>query len=46
VVKAEMKVFDGRQRETLNRMCVKLREGDFVKFLKELMILRSENRED
>jgi DNA-binding MarR family transcriptional regulator len=46
VVKAEMKVLDGRQQETLSRMCVKLREGDAVKFLKELMILRGENRED
>jgi DNA-binding MarR family transcriptional regulator len=46
VVKAEMKVLDGRQQETLSRMCVKLREGDAVKFLKELMILRGETRED
>ena len=41
-----MKVLDGRQRETLSRMCVKLREGDAVKFLKALMILRDEHRED
>ena len=42
-----MKVLDGRERETLSRMCVKLRsEGDAVKFLKELMILRDEHRED
>jgi DNA-binding MarR family transcriptional regulator len=46
VVKAEMKVLDGRQQETLSRMCVKLREGDAVKFVKELMILRGENRQD
>jgi hypothetical protein len=46
VVKAEMKVLDGRQQETLSRTCVKLREGDAVKFLKELMILRGENRQD
>jgi DNA-binding MarR family transcriptional regulator len=46
VVKAEMKVLDGRQQETLSRMRVKLHEGDAVKFLKELMILRGENRED
>jgi hypothetical protein len=37
--KALMSVLDGRQQETLSRMCVKLREGDAVKFLKELMIL-------
>jgi hypothetical protein len=46
VVKAEMKVLDGRQQETLSRMCVKLRDGDAVKFVKELMILRGENRQD
>jgi DNA-binding MarR family transcriptional regulator len=46
VVKAEMRVLDGRQQVMLSRMCVKLREGDAVKFLKELMILRGENRED
>jgi hypothetical protein len=41
-----MTVLDGRQQETLSRMCVNLREGDALKFLKELMILRGENRED
>jgi hypothetical protein len=46
VVKAEMKALDGRQQEMLSRMCVKLSEGDAVKFLKGLMILRGENRED
>ncbi len=46
VVKAEMRVLDGREQETLSRMCVKLREGDAVKFLKELIILRGEHRED
>ena len=34
------------QQETLSRMCVKPYEGDAVKFLKELMILRDEDRED
>jgi hypothetical protein len=46
VVKAEMKVLDGREQETLSRMCVKLREGDAVNFLKELTFLRGENLED
>jgi hypothetical protein len=45
VVKAEMKVLDGHQQETLSRMCVKLSEGDAVNFLKELMILRGENQD-
>ena len=40
-----MKVLDRREQETLSRMCVNLREGDAVKFLKELMILRGEHRE-
>jgi hypothetical protein len=39
-------VLDGRQQVVLSRMCVKLGEGDAVKFLKELMILRGENQED
>jgi hypothetical protein len=46
VVKAEMKVLDGRQQETLSRLCIKLREGDAVMFLKELMLLRGEHQED
>jgi DNA-binding MarR family transcriptional regulator len=46
VVKAEMKVLDGRQQATLSRLCIKLREGDAVKFLKELMLLRGEHYED
>ena len=41
-----MKVLDGRQQETLSRLCIKLREGDAVKFLKELMLLRGEHQED
>lgn len=44
MVMAEMKVRDGR--ETLSRTRVKLREGDAVKSLKELMILRGEHQED
>lgn len=46
LVKAEMKVLDGRHQETLSRLCIKLREGNAVKFVKELMMLRGENRED
>jgi DNA-binding MarR family transcriptional regulator len=46
VVKAEMRVLDGREQESLSRMCVKLREGDAVKFLKELMFLRGPTRDD
>jgi hypothetical protein len=39
-------VLDGRQQETRSHLCVKLREGNAVKFLKELMVLRGENQED
>ena len=46
VVKVGMKVLDGRQQETLSRLCIKLREGDAVMFLKELMLLRGEHQED
>jgi hypothetical protein len=40
-----MRVLDGRQQVMPSGMCVQLRKGDAVKFLKELMILRGENRE-
>jgi hypothetical protein len=46
VVKAEMRVLNGREQETLSRMCVKLCQGDAVKFLKELMIIRGRHQED
>jgi hypothetical protein len=46
VLKTEMRVLGRRQQEALSRLRVKLREGDAVRFLKELMILRGENRED
>ena len=36
--KAEMEVLDGREQTTLSRLCRKLREGDVVKFVKELMV--------
>lgn len=37
VVKARMRVLDGREQETLSRLCRKLREGDLLKFLKEML---------
>lgn len=36
VVKAYMRVLDGRQQETLSELCRKLREGDVVKFISEM----------
>ncbi|MGA9144469.1 MAG: MarR family transcriptional regulator [Candidatus Acidiferrales bacterium] len=38
VVKAEMKVLDGREQMTLIRLCRRLQSGDAVRFLKELMV--------
>jgi hypothetical protein len=38
LVKAEMRVLDGRALITLIRLCQKLLGGDAVRFLKELMI--------
>jgi len=36
MVKAEMKVLDGREQKTLAELCRKLREGDMVRYIKEL----------
>jgi MarR family transcriptional regulator, 2-MHQ and catechol-resistance regulon repressor len=36
VVKAEMRALEGREQETLSRLCRKLKEGDIVKFFKEI----------
>ena len=37
VVKALMRVLDGREQETLARLCLKLRAGDVLKFASEMM---------
>ena len=36
MVKALMRVLDGREQEWISRTCRKLREGDVVKFVSEL----------
>ena len=36
LVKAHMRVIDGREKESLSRICQKLREGDVVKYVSEL----------
>ena len=36
VVKAEMRALEGREQQTLSRLCRKLKEGDFLKFFKEV----------
>jgi DNA-binding MarR family transcriptional regulator len=37
VIKALMRALDGREQESLSKMCRKLREGDVVKFVSEIM---------
>jgi len=37
VVKALMRALDGREQETMSRLCRKLRAGDVMKFTSELM---------
>ena len=40
VVKALMRALDGREQETLSKLCRKLREGLSVNYFKELRIIR------
>jgi len=37
-VKALMRAIDGRQQETLSQICRRLRAGDALKFVKEIMM--------
>jgi DNA-binding MarR family transcriptional regulator len=37
IVKARMKALDGREQEVLGVLCKKLRTGDILKFVKEMM---------
>ncbi|HEX4073758.1 MAG TPA: MarR family transcriptional regulator [Candidatus Acidoferrales bacterium] len=39
VVKAMMRALDGREQETLSRLCRKLREGDASRFLREMRMM-------
>jgi MarR family 2-MHQ and catechol resistance regulon transcriptional repressor len=41
VVKALMRALDGREQETLSKLCRKLREGDDWKYLREFRYLRA-----
>ncbi|MFY9691180.1 MAG: MarR family transcriptional regulator [Candidatus Acidiferrales bacterium] len=43
VVRALMRALDAREQDSISRVCRKLREGDVLKFVKEL---RSEDAED
>jgi len=36
LVKSQMRALDGREKESLSRICRKLREGDVVRFVSEL----------
>lgn len=42
VVKAEMKALEGREQKRLSRLCRKLKEGDAVKFLREIRLKDAE----
>jgi DNA-binding MarR family transcriptional regulator len=39
VIKSLMMVLDGREQETLARLCQKLKEGDIIKFVKEIQFV-------
>ncbi len=40
VVKALLRALDGREQETMSRLLRKLREGDVLKFVKEMRVFR------
>jgi hypothetical protein len=40
MVKSLLRVLDAREQDTLSRICRKLREGDVVKFVRELTMER------
>ncbi|MGD0403149.1 MAG: MarR family transcriptional regulator [Candidatus Acidiferrales bacterium] len=44
VVKSLMRVLDGREQQTLSRLLQKLREGDIVKFVREIRMKRPGER--
>ena len=46
VVKAEMRALDGREQESLERLCRKVRIGNFGKFLREIVMVDPEEMED
>ena len=39
VVKAWMRVLDSREQQTLGRLCRRLREGDVVKFVRDIRVM-------
>jgi|HubBroStandDraft_1064217.scaffolds.fasta_scaffold14753_3 hypothetical protein len=44
VVKAEMKMLEGREQQTLSRLCQKLRKRDVMKWFKEITMEEVEER--
>jgi MarR family transcriptional regulator, 2-MHQ and catechol-resistance regulon repressor len=44
VVKAEMKMLEGREQQTLSRLCQKLRKRDVMKWFKEITMEEMEER--
>lgn len=45
VVKSEMRVLEGREQQTLSRLCRKLRKGDVLKFVREMTMEDLEEEE-
>jgi DNA-binding MarR family transcriptional regulator len=45
VVKSHMRAIDGREQQTLSRVCRKLREGDIIKFVREITMVDVEEGE-
>lgn len=43
VVKSQFRALEGREQSTLSRLCRKLREGDIIKFFKEIVMERDES---
>jgi hypothetical protein len=39
VVKAWMRVLDAREQQSLSRLCRRLRQGDVVKFVKDIRVV-------
>jgi DNA-binding MarR family transcriptional regulator len=45
VVKAQMRVLEGREQQSLSKLCGKLRRGDMARFIQELMMEDPEEEE-
>jgi uncharacterized protein with von Willebrand factor type A (vWA) domain len=46
VVKAEMRALDGREQQSLARLCQKLRRGNLERFMREIVLVNPEETEE